>query len=323
MFREIKKIFKILFINYISDLLGLYTGWAIIILTLFAWLFFKDTYGVSETYDAFVTASAIGVCCVRISLYNFARTIFIFKNDNIFDRWIFSGVKKISIALAFIIFNFILCTLLSLTLIAISSCFESQRYSIRDMNVPVFLLGYIMMVFTCQLIGFIAGMYIFNSYEWVVTFGLFNYFVSIYLLGLGIPYNILEQYRFLYWIGYLLIQRPAIMLMDVGWVNAENMQFTYNNITHSFGYGENIYYLLANLFIFIIILLGALIFLNIWKYSFKQKESLLFINEYLQKLRHDLDFLESKQEIKEYLKNHSITNRLHNNKKATNNVKRK
>ncbi|QBQ07935.1 ABC transporter permease [Spiroplasma gladiatoris] len=233
-----KTLFAMQYKNYIRDKFNLFSGWFVTIITLVGWLTFRDTTNSSLTYDPFVLASALGVCGIRNCMYNFVKTIHEFKQKDFFNRLFSTNTSKKFIFMVMVLFNLTANAVVTLVTLAIAMLYPEQRETIKHVNWPIFLVGYVLLLILSNLMAFLIAFWV-KSLEWCFTIGNFYYFGSVYLLGLGIPYNVLVSEKWVIYVSYLFPQRYMVNIMCAGWINAPDFKYVGNNgAAINFGYGE-------------------------------------------------------------------------------------
>ncbi|QGS52142.1 ABC transporter permease [Spiroplasma tabanidicola] len=233
-----KKLFVMQYKNYIRDKFNLFSGWFVTIITLVGWLTFRDTSQSSLSYDPFVLASALGVCGIRNCMYNFVKTIHEFRKKDFFNRLFSTNISKKFIFMTMVVFNLSANMVVTLVTLAIAMLYPEQRETILHVNWPIFLVGYILLLILSNLMAFLIAFWT-KSIEWCFTIGNFYYFGSVYLLGLGIPYNVLVSEKWVIYVSYLFPQRYMSNIMAAGWINAPDFHYKGNNGNNiDFGYGN-------------------------------------------------------------------------------------
>ncbi|AOG60660.1 ABC transporter permease [Spiroplasma helicoides] len=234
-----KVLFRMQLRNYLRDKFNLFSGWIITLITLVVWLSFRDTTDGGLTYDPFVLAGAIGVCGIRNCLFNFAKTIHEFKNRDFFNRLFSTNISKKFIFFAIVSFNICANFVVTLVTFLIAMIYPEQRDTIKNVNWLLFLVGYFLLLLISNLMAFII-VFAAKKLEWVYTIGNIYYFGSVYLLGLGLPFNVIVTQQWLFYITYLFPQRYMLSIMEAGWINAPSFKYKSSAGSDiSFGYGDH------------------------------------------------------------------------------------
>ncbi len=275
--------FKIIFAmqlsNYKKDLFVVFSGWIITTITLVVWLAFKNAgTGAGNkdlVVDNFIVASAIGISVIRNCLFNLVKTIYDFKSSMFLDRLFSTKVSKTFVFSIIILFSQIVNILVAIFMFAISMLFPDQRQEIVNVNWPVLFLGFFLLAISSNLIALIIVFHA-KSYEWASVIANLFYFLPMFLLGLGIPWTLLEQNKPIIIIGFFLPQRYFLNIMASGWADDIGMK------TNQFGYN-------GNFWIPYLVSLIILILLTIWlvlllKKTFGYKKKLL--KKYPTNLKH-------------------------------------
>ncbi|AHI53113.1 ABC transporter permease [Spiroplasma culicicola] len=256
-----KQIWVLQFENYKKDIFNLFSGWIITLITLLVWLTFKET-GSDQglNYDKFVLASALGVCGIRNCLFNFIRTIYEYKNTQFFDKVFSSNISKSFVFFTMILFNQVANIIVTMVLFLIAMLYSDQRAAVVDVNWWLFLSGYLLLLIMSNAFAFIIS-FLTKKLEWAHVIGNVYYFGSVYLLGLGIPYNELQKIDAIIYISYIFPQRYVLNIMASGWINDPKMQEV------DFGYHDQLWipYLVA----LVIIAISFMILYFIFKHAFE------------------------------------------------------
>ncbi|WP_338983665.1 ABC transporter permease [Spiroplasma endosymbiont of Othius punctulatus] len=255
-------LFKMQWDHYRKDIVTITYGWAITFITLIVWLTFKQTDPGLFNYDPFVLASAIGVGTVRNCTHGVTRVLFNFKNQGFMSRVYMTPVSKRNFIMSIILFNTLVNFVISVALFSFGMIYLDQRSILGNVNWPMFLLGYLMLVVTSLLISFLIVEFV-KSQDKASFWGNIFFYVCVWFLGLGVPYTELSQYEFFTYITYLFPQKYALNIMQSGWIGSTNFQIQEGA---NFGYSghEFLPYLLGSLMI--VILSCTLIFIYSKKY---------------------------------------------------------
>ncbi|ALD66673.1 ABC transporter permease [Spiroplasma cantharicola] len=275
-----KIIFSMQLSNYKKDLFVVFSGWIITTITLVIWLAFKNAgTGAGNkdlVVDNFIVASAIGISVIRNCLFNLVKTIYDFKSSRFLERLFSTKISKTFVFSIIILFNQIVNFLVAVFMFGISMLFSDQRQEIVNVNWPILFLGFFLLAISSNLIALIIVFHS-KSYEWASVIANIFYFLPMFLLGLGIPWTLLEQNKPIIIIGFFLPQRYFLNIMASGWANDIGME------TNQFGYNGNFW--IPYIISFII-----LVILTIWIYLllkrvFGYKKNLL--KKYPTNLKHN------------------------------------
>lgn len=326
-FNNTKNIFSNLILlqlrNYLKDPIQIILGWGVTTITLLVWLTFKDTSANDGLkYDPFVLASAIGVSIIRNAIFNITRTLQLFKKNSFFETIFSTPIRKKMVFINIIIFNQILCFIVSVFLFAIGMCYEDQRNNIGQINWYMFITSYIMLCIMGNLIAFILA-FSFKSVEISLVIANIFYFGGSYFLGLGIPYNMIATNKTIVLITYIFPTRYPLNIMQASWKNLTNMELNGSNGEKlSFGYNYQLWIPYVISMIIIIVLLIWVIWLFIKKFEYGSRKFRNYINvEQNLAIIYQLRKCNSKDEIYQVLE---IKNMLRESKKreVKNNAKK-
>ncbi|WP_338984609.1 ABC transporter permease [Spiroplasma endosymbiont of Diplazon laetatorius] len=269
-------VFKIIFSmqlsNYKKDAFVIFSGWIITTLTLIIWLAFKNapvgesTEGESIVkIDDFILASAIGISVIRNCLFNFVKTLYDFKHTLFFEKLFSTSISKTFVFGTIILFNQLVNIIVAIFMFAIGMLFANQRIYLGNINWFIFLLGFLLLSISSNLIALII-VFTTKKYEWASVIANLFYFLPVFLLGLGIPWNLLEENKFVMIIGFFLPQRYFLNIMASGWVGDIKMQ------ENDFWYNGNFWIPYLVSFAIIVILIIALIFIFVKKFEYENKK---------------------------------------------------
>ncbi|QHX36852.1 ABC transporter permease [Spiroplasma sp. BIUS-1] len=227
-----KLIFSMQFSNYKKDAFVIFSGWIITTLTLVIWLAFKNESTGSEEIlpDAFILASAMGMSVIRNCLFNFVKTIYDYKNSLFFEKIFSTNISKTFVFSTIILFNQMINIIVAIFMFSVGMLFSDQRDYLVNVNWPIFLLGFFLLAISSNLIALII-VFTTKKYEWASVIANLFYFLPVFLLGLGIPWRLLEKNKFIMAIGFLLPQRYFLNIMASGWsgdITMQKNQFWYN-----------------------------------------------------------------------------------------------
>ncbi|AUB31867.1 ABC transporter permease [Spiroplasma floricola] len=315
-------VFKIIFSmqasNYKKDLFVIFSGWIITTLTLLIWLAFKNAgTGADDKglrVDDFIVASAIGMSIIRNCLYNFVKTLFDFKSTLFFEKLFSTSISKTFVFFIIVLFNQIMNILVAIFMFAISMIFVEQRALLANINWLIFLLGFFLMAISSNLLALII-VFIIKKLEWALVIANVFYFLPVFLLGLGIPWSLLESNKPIMIIGFFLPQRYFLNIMASGWVGDIHMEI------NQFGYGGNYWIAYIVSFAIIAILTIWIIYIFIRKFEYENKK----FHRYHSTMKHmaiiySIKKANSIEELNEIMKVKELTQE---NKQKRKNLRRK
>ncbi|ATZ21396.1 hypothetical protein [Mesoplasma tabanidae] len=259
-FKIFLRLMKAQTFNYITDPVNIILGVVLTTVTLLCWLAFKPHDAESGLLaDSFVLASAIGISSIRNSQYNLNLTLADWRETRFIRNLLTTPVSKRVLYSSVLCFNWIVNILVTLLLISLAMLFSSQRQVISDVEWGPFLLGFLLNILLSNVIALFLST-TFKNKEYVFIISLISYFGPMYLLGLGIPWNVVGQIPAINILTYVAPHRYTLHLMQAAWVgNASNMAFPGVESgswlgQHGFGYGGNGWWLpavIASVFIII------------------------------------------------------------------------
>lgn len=237
--------------NYTTDPINIILGIVLTTITMLCWVAFKphDTQS-GLLADSFVLASAIGISSIRNSQYNLNLTLADWRETRFVRNLLTTPVSKKVLYGSILCFNWIINVIVTVMLIALAMLFESQRQVITDVEWGPFLIGFVLNILLSNVMALFLST-TFKNKEYVFIVSALSYFGPMYLLGLGIPWNVVGQIPAINIATYLAPHRYTLHLMQAAWVgNASNMSFpgvdsrTWLDV-HGFGYGGNGWWLPA------------------------------------------------------------------------------
>ncbi|WP_338969686.1 hypothetical protein [Spiroplasma endosymbiont of Labia minor] len=211
----ILRMYVLLFKNYFSSAMNITVGIILTSIILVTWLFFKTSeYAVIDPY---ILASCLAINVLRNSQHILSVTITGWKTKKLFHNLSNAPISRGVIFFSILSFNYVLTFLISLQLFGLGMLFSSQREILSGVNWGYFILGYVMLTIMattlCMAIIFTCSAELSN------TINCASYFICMYLLGLGIPWNQIAQIHFLNFILYLIPHRYFINIMQAAWIN--------------------------------------------------------------------------------------------------------
>ncbi|AUM62839.1 ABC transporter permease [Spiroplasma monobiae] len=262
-----KLIFSMQWSNYKKDSYVIFSGWIITTLTLVIWLAFKNegTGNAEIVPDDFILASAIGISVIRNCLFNLVKTTFDFKKTLFFEKLFSTSISKTFVFGTIILFNQIVNIIVAIFMFSIGMLFSQQRAYLSNVNWPVFIIGFILLAISSNLIAFII-VFTTKKFEWASVIANLFYFLPMFLLGLGIPWTLLEGNKFIMIIGFAIPQRYFLNIMASGWSGRVTMP------ENDFWYKGHFWipYLMSILIIVVLIIILVYIFIK--KFEFENKK---------------------------------------------------
>lgn len=260
--KTFKVMWKLQFSNYKSDIVSIAYGWFITSFTMIVWLTFKDTNPESQiSYDPFVLASALGVSTIRNCMYNMSRTLYDFRRRGVFDKTYSTPISKKIAVISTISFNQSMNLVVSVFLFGLAMLYSNQRSTLTNVNWPMFLIGYLFMVATCNLFAVITSNKV-KSAEDATLVGNIFYYITSYLLGFTVPYTLLSENHLFLYLTYIIPQKYCLSIMQAGWIGSSDFTVVHAGkvMKNGFGYSNQAYipYIASILLIIICIIIIAL-----------------------------------------------------------------
>ncbi|ASZ08940.1 hypothetical protein CK556_01025 [Mesoplasma chauliocola] len=264
-FRIFVRLLKAQTFNYITDPINIILGFVLTTVTMLCWVAFKPHNVESGLLaDSFVLASAIGISSIRNSQYNLNLTLANWRETRFVRNLLTTPISKKTLYTSILCFNWIVNIIVTILLISLAMLFNSQRQVITNVEWVPFFIGFILNILLSNVIALFLST-TFKNKEYVLIISLCSYFGPMYLLGLGIPWNVVGQIPSINILTYFAPHRYTIHLMQAAWVgSASNMAFpgvdsnTWLGI-HGFGYGGMGWWLPA-----LISLLWILVFISLF-----------------------------------------------------------
>ncbi|WP_338971340.1 hypothetical protein [Spiroplasma endosymbiont of Panorpa germanica] len=280
-----KKLWKIQFHNYWTDITNIVLGVVLTTFTLICWLMFKNK-GV-ET-DRFLLASAIGIAVIRNSLYNFGRTINDFNNKHLVKAFLLTPISKRVLVFSLLSFNFVMNFMVIFLLFGIGMLFPEQRLLLKNVNWLIFISSLFLMIILSNLIAIIVA-FSFKNNEVIISIFVWFYFIPMYMLGLGVPYYLINSNDTLNIITYFFPHRYVLNLMQAGWIGDTTMSYPMGDGTfakNGFGYLNQIWipYLVTGLLILISGIWISIIFYKRFSYNAKRFKGYPGIHKHLNRI---------------------------------------
>ncbi|AHI54002.1 hypothetical protein SSABA_v1c05980 [Spiroplasma sabaudiense Ar-1343] len=296
------KLWKIQFRNYWTDITNIVLGLVLTTFTLFCWLLFTEK-GVQT--DRFLLASAIGVSVVRNSLYNFGRTINDFNNKHLVQTFLHTPISKRIIGLSMIIFNLVTNIFVIAILFALAMCFPDQRIYLQSVNWLMFFSSLFLMVLMSNLMAIIV-VFSFKNNEVIISIFIWLYFIPFYMLGLGVPYYLINSNTSLNIITYFFPHRYVLNLMQAGWIGDTTMSYPLGDGTfakNGFGYLNQLWipYLATIILIVIFMAIIVVIFYKNFSYNARRYKGYPGIYRHLNHI-YRIQQATSKEQLEEIIK---------------------
>lgn len=231
--------------NYITDPINIILGIVLTTVTMLCWIAFKPHDADSGLLaDSFVLASAIGISSIRNSQYNLNLTLADWRETRFLRNLLTTPISKRILYASILFFNWLVNIIVTILLISLAMLFNSQRKIVSNVEWGPFLIGFTLNILLSNVMALFLST-TFKNNEYVFIISSLSYFGPMYLLGLGIPWNIVGQIPAINIASYLAPHRYTLHLMQAAWVgNASDMSFpavdsgTWLDI-HGFGYGGN------------------------------------------------------------------------------------
>ncbi|AUF83727.1 hypothetical protein CXP39_02870 [Mesoplasma syrphidae] len=261
------KLLKAQTLNYFTDPTNIVLNFVITSVTMLSWIAFKPVGSDGFSSDPFVLASAIAISQIRNSQHTFTTILVDWRDKKFFKTLSQTPLSKKMLYSSMFIFNWFINFLMFLFLFSLAMLFAKQRNVLARIDLVPLIIGFILNVILSNLMALVI-VQIFKNRDIATIFALISYFGPMYLLGLGIPWNIAGQIKVLNIITYLFPHRYTINLIQASWSGlSANMEFP--NVdpnswlgTHGFGYNGHGWWLPALISaVWVIGFLGAFIFL--------------------------------------------------------------
>ncbi|PPE06491.1 ABC transporter permease [Mesoplasma corruscae] len=257
------KLLKIQTINYFSDPVNIVLGFLLCSVTMLCWVAFKPTEGGIST-DAFVLASAIGISTIRNAEYNLNCTLVEWRETRFIRNILTTPISKKLFYFTILLFNWIVNIVIALILFALAMMFSSQRVILENVQWAPFLAGFWLNIILSNIMALWLSV-AFKQRDYVLILSSISYYIAMYLLGLGIPWSTVGQYKVIYYVSYLFPHRYVLHIMQAAWVGTsgnmslpiplhpgESWEGSWLE-QQNFGYGDNGWWLPSLISVFFII----------------------------------------------------------------------
>ncbi|MCL8211260.1 hypothetical protein LD125_00229 [Mesoplasma sp. JKS002658] len=246
----LSRLWRIQTINYFTDPINIVLGIILTSVTMVCWIAFKPTKDGFST-DPFILASAIGISIIRNSQYNFNLTVSDWKEKRFFKKIFNTPLPRTLLVFSILSFNWFINIFISALLFGLAMIFSRQRIVLSQVQWGPFIVGFVLNVIISNIMALLWNT-LFKRKDVVLVVSLLSYFGPMYLLGLGIPWNVVGNYQGLNIFLYLFPHRYSLSIMQAAWIgNAGDMSFpliTNDTIgggvdpnswlgVHGFGYG--------------------------------------------------------------------------------------
>ncbi|WP_169729885.1 hypothetical protein [Mesoplasma seiffertii] len=240
-FRISLKLLKAQTLNYFTDPTNIVLNFVITSVTMLSWIAFKPVGSDGFSSDPFVLASAIAISQIRNSQHTFTTMLVDWRDKSFFKAMAQTPVSKRMVYSCMFIFNWLINLLMFVFLFSLAMFFANQRNALAKIDLIPLIIGFILNVVLSNLMALVI-VQIFKNRDIATIFALISYFGPMYLLGLGIPWNVAGQIKMLNIITYLFPHRYPLNLIQASWSGfSANMEFP--NVDpnswlgiHGFGY---------------------------------------------------------------------------------------
>lgn len=262
--------------NYFSDPVNIVLGILLTSVTMLCWVAFKPTEDSGISTDHFVLASAIGITSIRNAQYNLNCTLVEWRGTRFIRNILTTPVSKRTLYFSILLFNWIVNIVAAVLLFTLAMFFNSQRMILHNIQWTPFLIGFWLNVLLSNIMALLISGLVKNR-DYVLIISGLSYFLPMYILGLGIPWSTVGQFKVIFFITYLFPHRFTLHLMQAAWTgNANDMSFLKPNDydgdwsntwlgQHNFGYGNNGWWFPCAITVTIIILLTVIFTLSLNK----------------------------------------------------------
>ncbi|ATZ18670.1 ABC transporter permease [Williamsoniiplasma somnilux] len=210
------RLWKVQAVNYFKDVTNITLGVIMTSLTMICWIAFKTKEG-GLIADPFVLASAMGISAISNSQYNFNLTLTDWRFKGFFRTFSSTPVSKTLVFLGILMFNWFINLLVALVLFSLAMIFQEQRVIVQYVNWPIFILGFVLNVLLSNVIA-IALTFVWKRRDVILVLSLLSYFGPMYLLGLGLPWNLSGNVKWLNDFLYLWPHRYTLSIIQSGWI---------------------------------------------------------------------------------------------------------
>lgn len=211
------ELWRVQTINYCRDSVNIVLGIVLTTVTMLCWVAFKPMLPGGISTDQFVLASAIGISIIRNSQYNFDLTICDWREKKLFNRLAQTPISKRTMMISILTFNWFINIIVGLWLFGLAMIFQNQREILGNVQWGQFILGFALNIVVSNAMALFAVVLLKNK-ALVLVISLLSYFLPMYLLGLGIPWNIVGNYSGLNIFLYIFPHRYPLALMQAAWV---------------------------------------------------------------------------------------------------------
>ncbi|ATX71563.1 ABC transporter permease [Spiroplasma clarkii] len=293
-------LFKIQWNNYWKDILNLFSGTILIVITLSIWMLIRSENGF--LYDNYILGSCVGVVTVRTGMNNLSKNI-TNVNQIIKLESINSFRQRLQVYLSLFLFNHTINLINVAAVVGYATLFSRSIYIISNINWGMVIYAYFLILFTANLFALCLNL-IFKNPELNEALMEFHYFTGVYLLGLVIPFYLIADHKLTLIASYFIFYRYSINIICAGWMNSKNFIIVnQDGSAVDLGYHENAWipYVVSLL---LVLVLGIIILSIIYiKHTKTKKRQLRRIMHRSKKyLQAKFKTMENKEELKKYLR---------------------
>ncbi|ATG97480.1 hypothetical protein [Mesoplasma lactucae] len=212
-------LFKLQFAFWSQNVMNLFLGLGVSLYTMVCWLAFKSS-------DPFLMMSGVCVGLVRNACHIQVKTFSNFREEGFTERLTLSPAPQWIQTLTSLVFNIFSTALICTIMFAVAMIFfQDQRALLPNANQGMVWSGLVLCWITSYVVASVIYIYIKNEKISQMT-GLMVYFTTMYFLGLGFPFEVILNVK---WLNYLLYLHPfryVINIVQCGFVNATDFIYT-------------------------------------------------------------------------------------------------
>ena len=244
----LNRLWRIQTINYFTDPINIVLGIILTSVTMVCWIAFKRTND-GFASDQFILASAVGISVIRNSQYNLNLTVSDWREKYFFKKIFNTPLPRTLLFFSILSFNWFINIFVGGLLFGLAMIVSEQRLVLHQVQWGPFIVGFVLNVIISNMMALLWNT-LFKRKDVVLVVSLLSYFGPMYLLGLGIPWNVVGNYQGLNIFLYLFPHRYSLSVMQAAWIgNAGNMSFPVGDPNmgavdpnswlgvHGFGYG--------------------------------------------------------------------------------------
>ncbi|WP_026389647.1 hypothetical protein [[Acholeplasma] multilocale] len=309
--RVFGKLFKAQLLNYFTDPTNIVLNFVITSVTMLGWVALKPVGTDGFSSDPFVLASAIAISSIRNSQHTLTTIMSDWRDKRFFKKISATPVSNYLTYSCIFVFNWFINILMFAVLFGLGMIFESQRAVLYKVDILPFIIGFILNVVLSNVMALVI-VQIFKNSQFAAIVTMLSYFLPMYLLGLGIPWNVVGQIKELNIVMYLFPHRYPLNLIQASWSGvSSSMEFPGVSPDtwlgqQGFGYGGNGWWLPS---VISIVWIFGFSFLFIWlvkrsrsyKSRLRKYNNAKNFNQRIENIR-SIKYVSSKSELEEQMK---------------------